>query len=100
MCECPLEQPTGTQDNEGWVKHDGKSQPVADNVKVEVKFCDDTTDNDRALVCGWVWNSGGYSGDIIAYRIIDAEYCNSCHNTTCGNKAKQALLRAEQIVDK
>lgn len=66
VCECPLEQATDTQDNDGWVEWKGSECPVNPNVCIEVKIHGRSNQTAKAEFFYWGIDSG-----IIAYRIID-----------------------------
>ena len=59
-----------------WIEWHGDEQPVADDVEVEVKFCDETDDSlvePFGEARGFCWEHSDDEGDIIAYRIVSQD---------------------------
>lgn len=58
-----------------WIKHDGRSQPIDDEVDVEVKFGESGEENDRGPAGLWCWYHDEFlvksDCHITHYRIID-----------------------------
>lgn len=55
---------------EGWTRWGGGECPVAEDVKVEVRFRNGTHGADRAARA-WRWFHHDVAGDIIAYRVVE-----------------------------
>lgn len=67
-------------DNEGWILYDGWQQPVANSVRINIKFRNNSTNpvnTGKAGNAHWNWHNAGY--DIIAYRVV---FCPDCEGGT------------------
>jgi len=56
-------------EDDGWKIHSGDTQPVEDDVMVEVEFMDNIVSRTNQPAKAWGWGEDG-SGTIIKYRII------------------------------
>lgn len=83
------EQPTDTQDNDGWIKHRGREVPqgITDETELEIESIFFGDDNRIRKLKGkniykawWIWEQ--WHSRIIAYRIIDEpkEGCDVCED--------------------
>ena len=59
-------------DDTGWTPWSGGDQPVGDDVRVEMRYPDGTTDTDKAVLRHWDHDRGTIL-DIIAYRLAPVD---------------------------